>query len=233
VRLETRVAVVTGASSGIGRAIAQALSRDGVTVGLVGRRPDALDEVAGRVERRGGRAVRLVSDLVATDGAERLGERIGEELGATDLLVHCAGVFPLTRAESDQALGHVRAATTLTRLLLPLLRVGPGQIVFVNSSVGLPGATASGVYAESKQALRALADRLRNEVNPDGIRVLSVYPGRTATPMQALIHRHEEKSYRPDRLLQPEDVATMVIHALEMPSSAEVTDISIRPMQKP
>lgn len=232
-RLETLVAVVTGASSGIGRAIAQTLSRDGVTVGLVGRRPDALDEVAGLVEGRGARAVRLVSDLVATDGAERLGERIAEELGATDLLVHCAGVFPLTAVEPDQALGHVRAAATLTRLLLPLLRVRPGQIVFVNSSVGLPGAPASGAYADSKQALRALADRLRNEVNPDGIRVLSVYPGQTATPMQAVIHRHEDKTYRPDRLLQPEDVATMVLHALAMPSSAEVTDISIRPMQKP
>jgi NAD(P)-dependent dehydrogenase (short-subunit alcohol dehydrogenase family) len=233
VKREARVAIVTGASSGIGRAIARALSREGDTVGLVGRRAEALEAVAGLVERGGARAVCLPADLVAPDGAEQLAERIAHDLGATDLLVHSAGVFPLNPAESEQALGHVRAAATLTRLLLPLLRVGPGQIVFVNSSRGLPGVPATGAYTESKQALRALADRLRNEVNPDGIRVLSVYPGRTATPMQEAIHRHEGKPYRPDRLLQPEDVATMIIDALAMPPRAEVTDISIRPMQKP
>ena len=202
-------------------------------MGLVGRRPSGLDETAGQVERHGARAVRLPADLVAPGGAERLAERIAQVLGATDLLVHCAGVFPLVPAESDQAREHVRAAETLTRRLLPLLRTGPGQIVFVNSSAGLPGARATGAYAESKQALRILADHLRDEVNPDGIRVLSIYPGRTATPMQAAIHRQEGKPYLPERLLQPEDVAAVVLHALAMPQGAEVTDISIRPTQKP
>ena len=232
-RPEDRVAVVTGASSGIGRAIALGLSRLGGTVGLVGRRPPPLEEIAGQVERLGARAVQLQADLVATGGAERLAERIAQELAATDLLVHCAGVFPLVPAESEQAHQHVRAAEILTRRLLSLLRTGPGQIVFVNSSAGLPGARATGAYAESKQALRTLADRLRNEVNPDGIRVLSVYPGRTATPMQAAIHRQEGRPYLPERLLQPEDVAAVVLHALAMPQGAEVTDISIRPTQKP
>jgi NAD(P)-dependent dehydrogenase (short-subunit alcohol dehydrogenase family) len=228
-----RVAIVTGASSGIGRAIALALSLDGGTVGLVGRRLEALEEVAGLVERRGARAVCFPADLVAPDGARRLGERIAKELGATDLLVHSAGVFPLAPAEADSARGHLHAAEILTRVLLPLLRVGPGQIVFINSSLGLPGASATGAYAESKQSLRMLADRLRDEVNPGGIRVLSVYPGRTATPMQAAIHLQEGKPYRPERLLQPEDVAAVVHDALAMPPGAEVTDISIRPMQKP
>jgi len=233
VRPEARVAIVTGASSGIGRAIALGLSRDGGTVGLVGRRPPALEEIAGQVERLGARAVRLPADLVAPGEAERLAERIAQVLGATDLLVHCAGVFPLVPAESDLAHQHVRAADALSRRLLPLLRTGPGQIVFVNSSAGLPGARATGAYAESKQALRTLADQLRNEVNPEGIRVLSVYPGRTATPMQAAIHRQEGRPYLPERLLQPEDVAAVVLHALAMPQGAEVTDISIRPTQKP
>jgi NADP-dependent 3-hydroxy acid dehydrogenase YdfG len=78
-----------------------------------------------------------------------------------------------------------------------------------------------------------LADRLRDEVNPGGIRVLSVYPGRTATPMQAAIYRQEGRPYLPEHLLQPEDVAAVVLHALAMPPGAEVTDISIRPMHKP
>ncbi len=229
----TRVAVVTGASSGIGRAIAQALSQDWDVVALVGRRREALEEVAGLVERDGARAVCFAADLVAPGVAERLGRQVEEELGATDLLVHSAGVFAFTPADAETTRGHLHAAEILTRTLLPLLRVLPGQIVFVNSSVGLPGAAATGPYAESKQWLRALADRVRNEVNSEGIRVLSVYPGRTATPMQAAIHRQEGKPYRPERLLQPEDVAAVVRYALAMPPGAEVTDISIRPMQNP
>jgi NADP-dependent 3-hydroxy acid dehydrogenase YdfG len=99
--------------------------------------------------------------------------------------------------------------------------------------VGLPGAAATGPYADSKQDLRALADRLRDRAQPGRDRVLSVYPGRTATSMQAAIHRQEGKSYRPERLPQPEDVATVVLQALAMPAGAEVTDVAIRPMRKP
>jgi NADP-dependent 3-hydroxy acid dehydrogenase YdfG len=71
------------------------------------------------------------------------------------------------------------------------------------------------------------------EVNGDGIRVLSAYLGRTASPMQAATHRNEGGEYRPERLLQPSDVAAVVTHALSLPPTAEVTDISIRPMLKP
>jgi NAD(P)-dependent dehydrogenase (short-subunit alcohol dehydrogenase family) len=87
------VAVVTGAGRGIGRAIALAFAAGGSTVALVGRRPEALAEVAGLVERRGGRAVCFAADLVAPDGAKRVGQRIVQELGATDVLVHGAGIF--------------------------------------------------------------------------------------------------------------------------------------------
>ncbi len=90
-----------------------------------------------------------------------------------------------------------------------------------------------GQYAATKHALRAMTDSLRDEVNPDGVRVLSVFLGRTASPMQAAIHQVEGRAYDPDRLVQPQDVAAMVISALSLPRTAEVTDISIRPMQKP
>ncbi len=107
-----------------------------------------------------------------------------------------------------------------------------GQIVFVNSSAGLVARANVGQYAASKHALKAVTDSLREEVNGRGLRVLSLYLGRTATPMQAAVHKMEKRNYRPERYLQPEDVAAMVLCALQLPRSAEVTDISMRPMLK-
>jgi NADP-dependent 3-hydroxy acid dehydrogenase YdfG len=80
--------------------------------------------------------------------------------------------------------------------------------------------------------MKAVADSLREEVNSDGIRVLCVFPGRTATPRTKRLFHEEGKAYRPDLLMQPEDVATMVVHALKMPRTAEVTEIMIRPLFK-
>src|SRR5260370_931141 len=84
----------------------------------------------------------------------------------------------------------------------------------------------------AQHALRSIADSLREEVNADGIRVLSVFPGRTATPRIAKLFEKEGRAYQPGLLMQPEDVAEMVTHSLRLPHTAEVTEISIRPMQK-
>ena len=127
---------------------------------------------------------------------------------------------------------NVRAPYALTKALLPAVRASHGQIVFINSSVGLVARASVAAYAASKHALKAIADSLRSEVNADGVRVITVYPGRTATPQQQKIHNLEGKQYEPGRLLQPEDVAKAILNALAMPRTAEVTDISIRPMQK-
>jgi NADP-dependent 3-hydroxy acid dehydrogenase YdfG len=90
-----------------------------------------------------------------------------------------------------------------------------------------------GPYAATKHALKAFADSFREEVNAEGLRVLSVYLGRTASPMQARIHALEGKAYHPEYLLQPSDVAAVVLNALCLPRTAEVTDISLRPLRKP
>ena len=125
-----------------------------------------------------------------------------------------------------------RGPYALIQLLLPLLRKQQGQIVFINSSAALRSSATVGQYAAMQHALRAVADSLRDEVNADGIRVLSVYPGRTATPRMAALFEQEGRPYRPELLMQPEDVAAMVTHALALPRTAEVTDISMRPMLK-
>jgi NADP-dependent 3-hydroxy acid dehydrogenase YdfG len=106
-------------------------------------------------------------------------------------------------------------------------------VVFINSSDGLSARGQVGPYSATKHALKALADSFREEVNTEGLRVLSVYLGRTASPMQERIHAAEGKAYHPEYLVQPSDVGTMVLNALCLPRTAEVTDISIRPLRKP
>ncbi len=155
------------------------------------------------------------------------------------MLIHSAGVIDLGSIETAPVEGldwqysvNVRAPYALTQGLLPILRLSQGQIVFINSSAGLTARLGVSQYAATKHAIKAVADSLREEVNADGLRVLSVFVGRTATPMQAAVHEMEGRSYHPERLLQPEDVALLVVNALSLPRSAEVTDITIRPLVK-
>ena len=159
--------------------------------------------------------------------------------GKIDVLAHCAGAvahgsIEETAAQSldDQFEANVRAFYVIAQRLLPLLRKGPGQIVVVNSSIVSVARAGVGQYAATQHALRALTDTLRQEVNTDGVRVLSVFPGRTATSLQKRLFAEEGRPYRPEFLLQPEDLATMIVTALQLPRTAEVTDIYIRPMLK-
>jgi NADP-dependent 3-hydroxy acid dehydrogenase YdfG len=115
---------------------------------------------------------------------------------------------------------------------LPMIKSRQGQIVFINSSAGSNARACVSQYAATKNALKAIADSLRAEVNIYGVRVVSVFPGRTATPMQEMIHRMEGKAYHPELLMQPENVAEMVIKTLSLPRTAEVTDILMRPLTK-
>jgi short-subunit dehydrogenase len=114
-----------------------------------------------------------------------------------------------------------------------LLRRAHADVVFVNSTAALHGVPNVAEYAMSKAAIRAFADSLRAEENAQGLRVLSVYVGRTATPMQEQVAREEGRDYHPERLLQPEDVASAILAALMLPHTAEITDIHIRPNMPP
>jgi NADP-dependent 3-hydroxy acid dehydrogenase YdfG len=238
-RLSGHIAVVTGASSGVGRAIALALARESATVALVARREAELAVVAQAAREAGGDARSFPTDLGEDSEIAALVEHL-QIFPGIDVLVHSAGTYARGPVEEvpvedldRQYRINVRAAYQVTRHLLPMLRRRQGQVVFINSSAGLNARQHVSQYASTKHALKALADGLREEVNADGVRVLSVFLGRTATPLQAAIHEMEGRPYRPDRLIQPEDVATVVLSALCLPRTAEVTDISIRPLAKP
>jgi short-subunit dehydrogenase len=128
---------------------------------------------------------------------------------------------------------NVRAPYALTQRVLPFLVAARGNVVFINSMVGLAAKRADvGQYSATKHALKAVADSLREEVNPRGVRVLTMYIGSTATPMQEALFKQEGAPYCPEILMQPEDVASVLIHTLGLAATAEVTDISIRPSAK-
>ena len=238
--LRGHMAVVTGAGSGVGQAIALALAAQGATLCLVGRTPATLEATV-----CGAQNVKVVprcypTDLMHDGAVQALAEQLHHEWEAIDILVHSAGVYAMGKLEAVpvteldlQYRTNVRAPYLLTQALLPLLRRRQGQVVFINSSAGLTARGQVGSYAATKHALKALADSFREEVNTEGVRVLSVYLGRTASPMQAMIHAMEGKVYHPEYLLQPSDVASVVLNALCLPRTAEVTDINIRPMRKP
>ena len=237
--LQDRTCVVTGASSGIGRAIAIALASAGATVCGVARRGNELEVTASRANGNG-RFALYEADLGAEGEPERLAKALLSRGGVVDALVHSAGTISIGDLETAsvrdldrQYSVNVRAPYLLTQALLPALRASRGQIVFINSTVGLTARANVAQYAATKHALKAIADSLREEINPQGVRVVSVYPGRTATPLQATIHEIEGKAYAPDRLMQPEDVASVVLNALTLPRTTEVTDLMVRPMLKP
>ena len=233
--LAGRACLVTGSGSGIGRAIALELAEAGAEVRVVGRRRSALEGTA-ELAPDGPISIHP-ADLTDDEQLAALAREVLD--GGLDVLVHSAGAYargPLEQAPVE-ALDrlyrvNVRAAFVLTQALLPALKASRGQIVFVNSTVGLTAPAAVGQYAASKHALKALADALRDEINPAGVRVLSVYPGRTATETQAAIHELEGRDYVPEALMQPEDVAASVVAALTLPRTAELTDLRVRPMRK-
>jgi NADP-dependent 3-hydroxy acid dehydrogenase YdfG len=231
--------IVTGASSGIGRAIGAALSSTGANVCAVARRAGELEAMAAHAHGPGS-VTPYPADLSDDNNITALATTIRQREGGADVLVHSAGTISMGPLETApvadldrQYRANVRGPYLLTQALLPLLRASRGQIIFINSTAVLAPRADVGQYASTKHALRAIADALREEVNPDGIRVASVYPGRTATPLQARVHASEGRAYAPERLLQPDDVADVVLSILTLARSAEVTDVNVRPMVKP
>lgn len=223
--------VITGSGSGIGAAVARRLHERGDDLVLVARDAARAKELAARYP--GART--LVGDLADPDklswafSHQTLPDRV-------DSLLHVAGVVDLgpvgeltPKTWRHQLNVNLIAPAELTRLLLPQLRVARGQVLFVNSGAGLTAHADWSAYAASKHGLKALADSLRQEERAHGLRVTSVYPGRTAGPMQAKVHQQEGKEYDPARWIDPESVATTILTALDLPRDAQIHDVTIRP----
>ena len=220
------VALVTGATRGIGRAIAEELGRTHhVLVG--GRDATAVSVVASSLPS----AEAFVGDLVA--GA------VPELPGGLDVLVHSAGVEEGTLL-ADTPLDtwrrvfevNVFAVAELTRNALPALRAAEGLVVTINSGSGFHSGPGGGVYAASKFALRAFTDALREEERARGVRVSSVHPGRTDSDMQRALTAKLGEDYDTDYYLAPEDVAAAVRTVVDLPARGTVETLSVRPTRR-
>lgn len=219
------LALVTGASRGIGAAVARALAPTHRLL-LGGRDADALRVLADELPD----ASPFVVDLTDPDAVASAVAGVD----ALDVLVHSAGVAPLGRIEDASRKTwqenfdvNVLAVVELTRLLLPALRATSGHVVLINSGAGYNVRPGWAPYAASKFALRAFSDALRAE--EPSLRVTSVHPGRTDTPMQERIVAGEGREYRGSDFLRPESVAQAVLSAVTAGDDAHVTEVSIRP----
>ncbi|MDB5406428.1 MAG: short-chain dehydrogenase/reductase [Rhodospirillales bacterium] len=238
--LSGRLAVVSGASSGIGRACAIALAAAGADLLLLGRDEERLREAAAAARDlpATASATYLAADLT-DDGAASAVAELAAKAGGAAVLVHSAGIYERAalaeaaiEAFDRQYRANIRAPYRLTQALLPQLVQRQGDIVFINSTQGLAAAPGIGQFAATQHAMKAVADALRGEINDSGVRVMTLHAGRTATPRQARIFSGEGRDYRPELLMQPEDVAAMVVATIALPRSAEVTSIALRPMRK-
>jgi NADP-dependent 3-hydroxy acid dehydrogenase YdfG len=236
---KNQIIVITGASSGIGRAIAVSFAEQGATCCLIARNKERLERTA-EVIRLHSSIVKIYAyDLQIERNITEIQRQLKESFGHVDVLIHSAGIY-ISNLFKDAAIedfdkqymANVRAPYLLTQSLLPMIRIAKGQIVFINSTQGLNASALLSQYASTQHAMKAIADSLREEVNQDGIRVLSIFLGRTATPRMHSIYENEGRQYNPSVLLQPEDVASVVSHTLSLPRTAEVTNINMRPMIK-
>jgi NADP-dependent 3-hydroxy acid dehydrogenase YdfG len=245
-KLDGKVAVVTGASSGIGEATAEALAAEGAAVVVAARREDRLSDLVGRIRGEGGRVLAAVCDVTEESQAHGLIRKAQEEFGSVDILVNNAGVMLLSKVGkglSDEwrqmfdvnVMGLLYATDAAIEVMK---RQGGGHLVNVSSVAGRKVTRdASGVYAGSKHAVGAISEGLRQELLEDNIRVTIVEPGAVETELATHITDQEAResigALAQIEILQSEDIANAIAYAVTQPERVSVNEILIRPTQQP
>jgi len=222
-------AVVTGAGRGIGKAIALALVKEGYGILLTARSEDQLRAVQEEIRSGGGNAVYLPLDLSLPQAIEKSTSFFNAYSGKISLVVHNAGIakvgtvaeMPLEDWQIVQDV-NVRAPFLLTQKLLPLMVKG-SQLIFINSVAGKQSFAEWGAYYASKAALKALADTLRAEVQPQGIRVTSIFPAAVDTPLQDTLPYDWDRI----KMLRAVDIAEAVLYCVRRPEAVRVNEIDL------
>jgi NADP-dependent 3-hydroxy acid dehydrogenase YdfG len=241
--LEGRRALITGASSGIGAATAEAMVAEGAAVALAARRKDRLDELASRIDAGGGKAVAIEADIADEAQAKSLVETAHTELGGLDTLVNNAGVMllgPLQGADPAEwrAMIGVNCLGLLycTHYALPMIRDGGGgDVVNVSSVAGRVAALGSGVYNMTKWGVVGFSESLRQEGAHIGVRVTCVEPGFVDTELQGhnenplVVEQIEKMREATGRVLEAADIANAVVYAVSQPKHVSINEVLVRP----
>ena len=241
--LEGRKVLITGASSGIGEATAEAMAAEGAAVALGARRKDRLDELAGRINDGGGTAVAIESDITDEQQAKELVETAHAELGGLDTLVNNAGVMllgPLQGADPSEwrQMIEVNCLGLLycTHYALPLIRDGGGgDVINVSSVAGRMAALGSGVYNMTKWGVVGYSESLRQEGGLIGVRVTLIEPGFVETELQGhnknpmVVEQIEKMQQQLPKVLEAKDIANAIVYAASQPEHVSVNEILVRP----
>jgi NADP-dependent 3-hydroxy acid dehydrogenase YdfG len=241
--LDGKVAAITGASSGIGAATAEALAAEGAAVALGARRADRLDELGERIESNGGRAVAIETDVTDEDSARAFVEATRDQLGSLDILVNNAGVMllgPIGGAPTDQwrtmVEVNVLGLMYCTHAALPIMSEGGGgHVVNVSSVAGRVARAGSGVYNATKWGVGAFSEALRQEALHAGIRVTIVEPGFVDTELQghnedpAVKGAIDKMQEEIGDILKAEDIADAIRYAVTRPQRVCINEMLIRP----
>ncbi len=244
-KLDAKVAVVTGASSGIGEATVRALAAEGAAVVAGARRKERLDELVEEVTQSGGKAIGVMCDVTDESQAHNLVQRAVDEFGRIDILVNNAGVMLLStvgKGLSDQWRQmfevNVMGLLYATDAAIGIMKEqGSGHLVNVSSVAGRKVTrSANGVYAGTKFAVNAISEGLRQELLEDNIRVTIVEPGAVATELPDLITDEDARESISGLMtlerLQAEDIANAIVYTVTQPDRVSVNEILIRPTQQ-
>jgi NADP-dependent 3-hydroxy acid dehydrogenase YdfG len=231
-----RVAVITGASSGIGEAAARALVADGHRVALLARRTDRIETLAGEL---GDRAIAIAADVTDRDSIVAAAARVHSEFGGADILINNAGVMLLApfstdqRSETRQMIEvNLLGAMTVTEVFLDQLRDGGGDLVNISSVAGRTARAGNSVYSATKWGLNGWSEALRQELGPE-IRVIVIEPGAVATELTDHITDPQSKQgaeqFYEQVAITAADVAEVIAFAISRPRRMTLNEILLRP----
>lgn len=233
-----RVAVITGASSGIGEATARALAAGGHRLALLARRADRIQALADELGG-GAIAIAIVADVTDRDSLVVAADRVERELGGADILVNNAGVMLLAPFSSDQQAEirqmvevNLLGAMTATEVFLDQLRAGGGDLVNISSVAGRTARVGNAAYAATKWGINGWSEGLRQELQPD-IRVMVIEPGAVATELTDHITHTETRQatqeFVRDLAITAQDIAEVIAFAVSRPRRMTLNEILVRP----
>jgi 3-oxoacyl-[acyl-carrier protein] reductase len=231
-QLDAKVALVTGGSRGIGRAISLALGAQGATVVIAARATDTLAEAAELIRRAGGRAEPVVTELADEESIRALVRTTRDRFGRLDILINNAGITHSARLEETRTEDldrcwtiNARAPFLLCREALPLLRKSEAAtIVNISSVVGVKGYPLQSAYTASKHALRGMSIALAEELRGTNIRVHVICPGAVDTGMVGDVRPDIKK----EDLIRPEEIAELVMYLVTHTGNAVVDELHLR-----